>query len=292
MAGIGQTNPARRQTIGGGKMNFDAVAKTSLLTAAVRAVETNRSENEGRLFADPFAEVLAGSEGFSILEQVRAEMGTQPSIVLRTRYVDDRVMHGLAQGIRQFVILAAGMDTRAYRLPLPDGTRVFELDRPEVLSYKQEKLNDALPHCVRHSVGVDLREEWQSKLIQAGMNMAERTLWLVEGLLVYLEEAAVLTLFEKINSLSVPNSILLFDLLGRSLLDAPFMANQLHFVEKLGAPWRFGVDEPEKFMEQFGWDAVVTQPGEVDSARWPFPNAPRHVPDVPRIFFVEARKLI
>lgn len=273
-------------------MNFDAVAKTSLLTAAIRAVETGRSENEGRLFTDPFAEVLAGNEGFSILEQVRAEVGEQgwASIVLRTRYFDERITQGLAQGIRQIVILATGMDTRAYRLPFPDGTQVFELDRPEVLNYKQEKLSDTLPHCIRHSVGIDLREEWQSKLVQTGMNTTERTLWLVEGLLIYLEEAAVWALFEKINSLSVPNSILLFDVLGRSLLDAPFMVRQLSFVEKLGAPWHFGVDEPEKFTEQLGWKAVATQPGEVDSARWHLPTAPRHIPNVPRIFFVEARK--
>jgi methyltransferase (TIGR00027 family) len=288
---VGHTNSARQQTIGGGEVSFDAVAKTSLLTAAMRAVETNRSENEGRLFTDPFAEMLAGSEGFSILEQVLEEVGEQPSIVLRTRYFDERINRACAQGIRQIVILASGMDTRAYRLSFPDGTRVFELDQPEVLSYKQEKLGDALLHCIRHTVGVDLREEWQSKLIQVGMNMTERTLWLVEGLLLYLEEAAVLTLFEKINSLSVPNSILLFDVLGRSLLDAPFMAKRLQYSEKLGAPWRFGADEPETFVEQFGWEAVATQPGEVDPARWPFPTAPRHIPNVPRIFFVEARKL-
>jgi len=272
-------------------MKLDAVAKTSLLTAAMRAVETNRSENEGRLFTDPFAEVLAGREGFSILERVIAEIGEQLSIPLRTRYFDERINHALAQGIRQIVILAAGMDTRAYRLSFPDGTRVFELDGPEVLSYKQEKLGDALPHCVLHTMGVDLRREWQSTLIQAGMNTTERTVWLVEGLLLYLEEADVLTLFEKINSLSVSDSILLFDVLGRSLLDAPQMAKHRHFSEKLGASWRFGVDEPEKFMGQFGWKAVATQPGEVDPARWNFPTAPRQVPNVPRIFFVEARKI-
>lgn len=272
-------------------MNFDAVAKTSLLVAAVRAEETKRSEDEGRLFSDPFAEVLAGSEGFSILERARAEVGVQPSIVLRTRYFDERIGEGLAQGIRQVVIPAAGMDARAYRLSFPDGTRVFELDRQEVLSYKQERLGDVLPHCVRHAVGVDLREEWQGKLIEAGMKTAERTLWLVEGLLVYLDEAAVLTLFEKIDSLSVPNSVLLFDVLGRSLLDAPQVAKQIRFSEELGAPWRFGLDEPEKLMEQFGWTAAATQPGEVDAARWPFPTAQRHVPNMPRIFFVESRKL-
>jgi methyltransferase (TIGR00027 family) len=271
---------------------LDAVAKTSLLTAAMRAVETNRSENEGRLFTDPFAEVLAGSEGFSILEQARAEVGDEPTIPLRTGYFDDRLIQGLAQGIKQIVILAAGMDTRAYRLSFPDDTRVFELDRPEVLSYKQEKLGNTLPLCIRYAVGVDLREEWQSKLIQAGMNPTERALWLVEGLLVYLDEAAVSTLFEKINSLSAPNSILLFDVVGRSLLDSQYTAKLLHFFsEKLGAPWCFGVDEPEKFMEQFGWTAAATQPGEVDPARWNFPTAPRYVPNIPRVFFVEACKL-
>ena len=271
-------------------MSFDAVAKTSLLTAAMRAVETNRSEKEGRLFTDPFAELLAGSEGFSILERVVAEVGEHPTIPLRTRYFDERINQALAQGIRQIVIIAAGMDTRAYRLSFPGGTRVFELDGPEVLNYKQEKLGDALPHCVRHTVRVDLRAEWQGKLVQTGMNTIERTLWLVEGLLLYLEEADVLTLFERINSLSVSGSILLFDVLGRSLLDAPQMAKQLDFSKKFGAPWRFGVDEPEKFMEQFGWSALATQPGEVDPARWHFPTAPRHIPNVPRIFFVEARR--
>src|ERR1044071_8580089 len=135
-------------------MSFDAVAKTSLLVAALRASETKRSEQEGRLFTDPFAEVLAGSEGFAILERARAEVGEQHSVALRTRYFDDRVGEALAQGVRQIVIPAAGMDARAYGLSFPGGTRVFELDRQEVLSYKQERLGDALPRCVRQAVGV------------------------------------------------------------------------------------------------------------------------------------------
>lgn len=270
-------------------MSFDAIAKTSLLTAAMRAAETSRGE--GRLFSDPFAEVLAGSEGFSLLEQLRAEVGEQPSVALRTRYFDDRVVEGLAQGIRQVVIVAAGMDTRAYRLSFPEGARVFELDRPEVLGYKRERLGDTPPLCARHAVGVDLREEWKGRLTGAGMDAAERTLWLVEGLLLYLDEAAAVTLFEKIDALSAPDSILLFDVLGRSLLADPRTAQHLRFSEKLGAPWRFGVDEPEAFAGRFGWEAAATQPGEVAPERWPFPTAPRHVPGVPRIFFVEARKL-
>jgi hypothetical protein len=68
------------------------------------------------------------------------------------------------------------------------------------------------------------------------------------------------------------------------------MAKQLHFSEKLGASSRFGVNEPEKFVERFGWSGLATQPGEVDSARWYFPTVPRRIPDMPRIFFVEARR--
>jgi methyltransferase (TIGR00027 family) len=270
-------------------LDLDPIAKTSLLTAAIRAVESNRSENERRLFTDPLAAALAGHEGFSILEQVLAEIGEQASVPLRTRYFDERINHASAGGIRQIVILAAGMDSRAYRLPFPDGTRVFELDKPEVLSLKQERLGEALPHCVRYTVAVDLQDEWQAALLQGGMDPSESILWLVEGLLLYLVEADVLTLFERIDRLSNANSILLFDVLGRSLLDAPQMAEQRHFSEKLGTPWRFGIDEPEEFMKRLGWSSVATQPGEVDPIRWRFPTAPRHIPNVPRIFFVEAR---
>ena len=270
-------------------MSLDAVAKTSLLTAAIRAVETNRGENERRLFTDPFAAALAGREGFSILEQVLAEIGEQVSVPLRKRYFDERINQASADGIRQIVIAAAGMDSRAYRLSFPDGTRIFELDKSEVLSLKQERLGEAMPQCERHAVAVDLQGEWQNILLKAGMDPSEPALWLVEGLLLYLEEADALTLFERIDLLSAPNRILLFDILGRSLLDAPQMAKQRHFSEKLGAPWRFGTDEPERLMEQFGWNTLATEPGEIDAVRWRFPPAPRNIPNVPRIFFVEAR---
>lgn len=181
-------------------MSFVGVAKTSLLVAAMRAVETKRSDSEGRLFSDPFARTLAGDEGFALLQQALSEVGDQPAIAIRTKYIDDRVNQALSDGVRQIVILAAGMDSRAYRLPLPPGTRVFELDRPEVLKYKQANLGAALPQCERQALGVDLREDWRSQLVQAEMNSNRQTLWLVEGLLMYLDEAAVTGLFEKINA--------------------------------------------------------------------------------------------
>jgi len=272
-------------------MNLDAVAKTALITAAERAVETERNEMEGRLFTDPFARVLAGDEGFFLLERGRAELGDQPpAVALRTRYFDDRILHGLDQGIRQVVLLAAGLDARAYRLTFPEGTRLFELDRQGVLSYKQEKLGNASAHCERRMVGVDLQGDWQGPLADAGMDRSRPTLWLMEGLLMYLEEAEVLALFAKIDLLSAPKSVLLFDVLGKSLLDSPNMAKQLQLMEKLGAPWRFGSDEPEQLMDRRGWKSAVLHPGEVEPTRWPYPIPPRNVPKVPRGFLVEAQK--
>ncbi len=140
-------------------------------------------------------------------------------------------------------------------------------------------------------MGADLQGQWQNPLIEAGMDRTRPTLWLMEGLLMYLEEPAVLALLEKINGLSASNSILLFDVMGRSLLDSPYMAKQLKLMEKFGAPWRFGTDEPEKLMETWGWKATAIHPGEVEPSRWPFPIAPRNAPNVPRGFLVEARKL-
>lgn len=269
---------------------MDAIAKTSLLTAAMRAMETNRSDKEGRLFSDPYAEILAGEEGMDLLRRAIAESGDQPAIAVRTYFMDQKITEALTKGIRQIVMLAAGMDTRAIRLSFPKGTQLYELDRKEVLDYKEMKLSKAPPQCKRHALAVDLREEWQGKLQGAGWKRSEPTLWMVEGLLMYLEESQVVTLFERINSIASVKDVMLFDILSRTLLEAPYMKKQLQFLENMGAPWRFGTDEPEKFMEAFHWNAVVMQTGEVSPTRWPFPVAPRNIPNVPRGFLVEAFK--
>lgn len=269
---------------------MDAIAKTSLLTAAMRAAETKRSESDGRLFSDPYAELLAGKEGLALLQKALAESGEQPAIAVRTHFMDKKISEAMKTGVRQIVILAAGMDTRAYRMSFPEDTRIFELDRQEVLDYKQEKLSNLQPHCTRQTLAVDLREEWTDQLLQAGLSRTQQTLWLVEGLIMYLDQSQVSKLFERLSHIALPKDTLLFDILSRSLLEAPHMKKQLQFLESIGAPWRFGENEPEKLMENFGWKAVATQPGEFAPLRWPFPTAPRNVPNVPRSFFVEAMK--
>jgi methyltransferase (TIGR00027 family) len=271
---------------------MDGIGKTSLLVAAMRAAETKRPESEGRLFSDPFAENLAGEEGRSLLAKAIAASGDQPAIAIRTFFIDQKMNSALSKGVRQIVMLAAGMDSRAFRMSFPGDTRIFEIDRKEVLEYKKQKLQNAQPQCERKVLEVDLREEWQNQLREAGWNSKEQSLWLVEGLLMYLEVSQVTKLFERINTLAKPNDIMLFDILSRTLLEAPYMKKQLDFLTSIGAPWRFGTDEPQNFMKKFGWKAELSQAGEVAPSRWPFPAVPLDVPNVPRGFFVEATKTV
>jgi methyltransferase (TIGR00027 family) len=109
------------------------LASTARWTAAVRALESAR---EDRLFDDPWAAALAGEEGAAWIEQRPADSVTP--IILRTRFFDDLLQRMTCQvALRQVVLLAAGLDTRGFRLPWPEGTRLFELDQPSVLGYKE-----------------------------------------------------------------------------------------------------------------------------------------------------------
>ncbi len=269
---------------------MDGIGKTSLLTAACRAVETNRSEKEGRLFTDPYAELLAGEEGMALYRRATAEVGEQPAIAIRTAYIDERIRHAVSGGFRQIVMLAAGMDTRAFRFDLPPGTRIFEIDRPEVLAYKEKKLGTTQPRAERIAIGADLGLEWGEKLRTAGFREGAPTVWLVEGLLMYLEESQVRTLFDRVSALASPGDMLLLDILSRTLLEVPHMKKQLDFLASIGAPWRFGENDPIAYFKKFAWEARVTQAADVAPARWPFPSTPLHIPNVPRGFFLEARK--
>ncbi|MGW4248949.1 SAM-dependent methyltransferase [Nocardia sp. NPDC004722] len=169
---------------------------------------------------DPLAELFvraAGTEWVDLLDGRAAdhplltpEFGAQfqQHQIARTRYFDDFLAAATAAGIRQVVILAAGLDSRAYRLTWPQGTSLYELDRPQVLAFKRETLAAAghEPGAQRHEVAVDLREDWPKSLRESGFDPALPTAWLVEGLLIYLTPAAQDQLFSRIAALSAPGS--------------------------------------------------------------------------------------
>lgn len=260
------------------------IERTALWVAGMRALETERKDP---LFRDPFAHLLAGEE---FMEGLRRELASgarmPPAIEVRTRWIDDEIGLGIGRGVRQVVIIAAGMDARAYRLDWPAGARVFELDHHDILQEKQKKLAGLTPRCERHALSVDLQNEWAGLLQQDGYSATDPTIWLVEGLLCYLRPEHVACLLSRVDALSAPGSILLLDVLGRVLLKAS-STKLLHELAR-----QFGTDEPETLFSSLAWDVTVQSTAAVGRqlGRWPFPVPPRGAPGVPQSYLVNATK--
>ena len=199
-----------------------SVGSTAVLVAAARAAET---EQPDPLIRDPYARPLVegvGTGGWEKLldpamEQRLAEADPEMALIVtnmrnyqavRTHFFDAYFADAVAAGIRQVVILASGLDSRAYRLPWPDGTVVYEIDQPKVLEYKARKLATAAGRSAvtRREVAVDLRFDWPVALRAAGFDPRQPTAWLAEGLLMYLPAEAQDRLFENLGELSAPGS--------------------------------------------------------------------------------------
>ncbi|MEV4128956.1 class I SAM-dependent methyltransferase [Nocardia sp. NPDC049707] len=194
-----------------------SVGSTAMFVAAARALA---GRQPGALAVDPLAEVFvraAGGEWVALLDgELPGHPLSQPGFgqdfqqhqLARTKYFDDYFRAATAAGLRQVVILAAGLDARAYRLSWPDGTVLFELDRPQVLEFKRETLSahGDKPRADRREVPVDLRADWPAALRAHGFDPARPTAWLAEGLLIYLTADAQDRLFETIDSLSASGS--------------------------------------------------------------------------------------
>ncbi|MFF0271886.1 class I SAM-dependent methyltransferase [Streptomyces sp. NPDC094447] len=265
---------------------MEAVSRTAQWTAAARALETER---EDRLFADPYARTVADEIGFELLERY-AGGGTVPFLAIRTTYLDRAIVNTVRErGIRQVVFLAAGMDTRFFRLPWPDGVTVYELDRPALLEAKAEMLAREPRPAGRDrvTVPVDLTQDWTGPLKEAGWKSEEPVLWVVEGLLFFLPEQAVRTLISTLSAHAAPGSVLLGDVISQAALDNPLARGFMKALDEDGNPWLFGTEEPEQLLADCGWAVrEVRQPGEdgADFGRWPYPVPARSVPRVPRSF--------
>jgi methyltransferase (TIGR00027 family) len=144
-------------------------------------------------------------------------------LAVRSKFFDDVLSAAAGNGVRQLVILAAGLDTRAFRLDWARGTTVYEIDASMVLEFKDAVLaaHGAVPGCERRTVAADLREDWPAALIQAGFDPAMPTAWLAEGLFPYLPDEAIDALLGHVHALSVPGSLIALEHLpgGTSTLD-------------------------------------------------------------------------
>jgi methyltransferase (TIGR00027 family) len=194
-----------------------SVGSTALFVATARALEAQKPDP---LALDPFAEVFCravGGDAADVLD------GKDPDHQLktpdwgehfvnfqgaRTRYFDNYFRSAADAGVRQVVILAAGLDSRAYRLSWPDETTIFELDQPQVLDFKRQVLAEqqAKPNAERREIAIDLRDDWPQALRDNGFDPAKPSAWIAEGLLIYLPAAAEEQLFSGINALAAPGS--------------------------------------------------------------------------------------
>ncbi|MFF7331914.1 SAM-dependent methyltransferase [Streptomyces sp. NPDC008150] len=197
-----------------GRGEPSGVWATAVGVARVRARETAR---EQPLFRDPLALAFATAAGRGpetpspprTDEAARRRWsGVAFSIVIRTKFLDDLLDRAVASGVRQVVLLGAGMDSRAYRMDWPADTRLFEVDTADPLEFKASVLRAerAVPRCERITVPVDLREDWPASLTAAGHDPARPTVWIAEGLLIYLPEDTVRSLLERVGALSAPGS--------------------------------------------------------------------------------------
>jgi methyltransferase (TIGR00027 family) len=276
--------------------SINPIAPTSRWMAAARARESERTD---RLFDDPLAAALAGPEGVAWLERMEAAAQADgPALypVIRTRFFDDFLLDSCRRlGVRQVVLAAAGLDTRAFRLSWPSGTRLYEMDLPEVLNTKEDVIDraGAKPNCERLTLGVDLSmATWPEALLACGYRPERPSVWLIEGLLYYLTRTAVHGLLEKVGTLTTTGSLLGLDVMNRGLFFSPVAWPMQAALARRGAPGRFGTNDPETLMARHGWEADVTQPGEegANFGRWPRPMVPRDVPSIPRSFLVRARR--
>ena len=211
-----------------------SVGATAVMVALARAAETASADP---LIRDQFAEPLVSTpELEGVREQVAAWWAPEPDAgsedeapdftvdsrhminyqAVRTHFFDAYFADAVAGGIRQVVILAAGLDSRAYRLDWPDGTVVYEIDLPKVLDYKAETLasHGATPVADRRPVPVDLRHDWPQALRDAGFDATRPTAWLAQGLLPFLPAAAQEAMFASIDRLSGSGSRVAVEIFG------------------------------------------------------------------------------
>lgn len=249
------------------------VGMTALGVAAGRAMETRRPDS---LVTDPFADGFVKAAGALVPLPTRLDdVGDAPNakqlwpsmaayLGVRSRFFDTYIDEATSSGVDQIVLLAAGLDTRAFRMDLPSGCDLFEVDQPKVLQFKDTVLDDqgARPQCNRRTVAVDLREDWPAALRETGFDPRRPTAWLAEGLLPYLPAAAERELFDHIHELSAPGSRLSIEYISndaRQILDDPE-------IREVGA--EIGIDmsvlwhtedkqDPRQLLRAHGWTVDV-----------------------------------
>jgi methyltransferase (TIGR00027 family) len=306
------SSPRTGKTVAMGRTEDDSwditegVGQTALGVAMARAEETT---GECPLFIDPYAQLFldaAAERGWQrppqhMVERIRSISAYAAS---RTKWFDEFFIAAGASGIDQAVILAAGLDARAWRLPWVDSTAVYEIDQPKVLAFKAQTLraHDAHPAARYVQVPADLRQDWPKALRDAGFDPDEPTAWAAEGLLPYLPADAQDLLFERIHQHSARDSRIAVESFGGGFFDREYLASRREQMRRLREEAGEDADGPDvqdlwyiedrtdvaDWLTEHGWNVSSVEaaelmtrygrckPGEVDETS-------------PRTVFIEAQ---
>jgi methyltransferase (TIGR00027 family) len=277
------------------------------------------------LIRDPFAQVFLDAAGEGVwnwqaTEQWPPELiEAEPLVPLqreamvsymacRTAFFDNFFLEATRGGIRQAVILAAGLDARSWRLPWPDGVTVYELDQPKVLDFKASTLAEhgAEPACNWVAVPVDLRHDWPTALQEAGFDVSAPSVWSAEGITPYLPAAAQDLLLGRVHELTVAGSGVAVEALGPNFADPDVRAKRRERMDRIRAVmakvdpqreiprmdelWYFEEREDVgKWFGRHGWDVTVTTTPELMASYHRRP--PEEVQDTtPQNLFVAAQR--
>jgi methyltransferase (TIGR00027 family) len=257
------------------------LAVTAILVAGARAAETARAD---RLFEDPFARVFlqAASDASAAVAHTLTQGSPDEAvnearsnaIAVRTRFFDDYLLAAASSGCRQVVLLAAGLDARAFRLRWAAATRLWELDTPEVFAFKERALSDcgAIPGCARTVLPIDLRNDWPAALRDAHFDPTAAAAWLIEGLLMYLDESERDLLLDRVVALSSPGSRLALDH-APGFFSPPAVTSDedpagdrsaLRFAALSSAASSDpSLIEPAEWLRRHGWRAEVEEPASL-----------------------------
>src|SRR6202020_130892 len=241
-----------------------SVGATATMVATSRALASRGPEP---LLDDPFADPLVRAVGLAPFVGILdgdVDLEDDPTLnrktrteqmTVRTRFFDEFFINAAEAGVRQAVILASGLDTRAYRLPWPDGTTVYEIDQPQVIEFKTGTLAGlgATPTAELRTIAIDLREDWPAALRAGGFDVDQPTAWSAEGLLPYLPSDAQDRLFDNITALSAAGSRLATEHVG----DPNAFSHER--VKSISERWRragFDLDAADLFYQ--GERSIVT----------------------------------
>jgi methyltransferase (TIGR00027 family) len=265
--------------------SVDPISYTARIVAAKRAIEQS---NPNPLFHDPYAADLAGDEVENLLTKWRDVAERQSRVLsdvilkrtryiaVRTRFFDDLLQAALPSLEQpQVVILGSGLDTRAYRLDWPKTAHVYEVDVPAVLNYKANALQKVSTLCHLHLIAGDLenpRTGWIKALLEAGFNQESPTIWLLEGVSMYLPEPAIHSLLRTISALSSRDSVLGVDGVASGSIMAAQRARKADR-GRVVRHWQFGCDDPKQLLATYGWSADVSQPQDIGNAHGRYPQS-------------------